>query len=103
MGSIQEGYKKPSKLEGGLMTEVKINKVYYRIPEKKLIAAYAGVHANRYALDMIGWFQGRVSYQESFVYAMNKAMTSIRRQIKDFPKKLTMKQLIKKAPTYWEI
>ena len=85
------------------MIELKINKNRYRIPDEKIIAAYAGTHANRFALNMKEWFRrNKVSYHDSFIYAMKRGMKSIRRQIKELPKKMTMKQLIKKAPTYWE-
>lgn len=73
----------------------------YSIPKNKIAAAYAGMHAARFASDMADWFK-EDDWHESFLYAMKRGLKCIRNQIKEFPRRMTLKQIIEKTPTYWE-
>lgn len=73
----------------------------WTFPVDKLTAAYMGAHANQFAVNMSEWFPGS-DWGESFRYAMKRGYKTVRRQVLDFPEAMTLKEIVDRAPTYWE-
>jgi len=70
----------------------------WNFPVSTLAVAYVGAHANQYAMNMSEWFPGS-DWKESFRYAMEKGVETIKRQVLDLPEIMTLKEIVDRALT----